>query len=443
MMPTDRHSESIKLPETYAVDTTFLLAANSALFPTEPSGLQDQDHVRAFETLVTYLANGKSFHYVRPGTSQVDRTFPVYDLLASFPERAKTVGLTPEGLDEVWEAAAEDFSKYVIYSGGEDVLAWVRFQFDDERLIQVFFDGGEDQQVERLIKASTVLKRVPKFSELQSKWVKAGAETIIPYGRHPLMSIDAFEKFTDYVLAYAFFGFAKGQFYPLQLVNEQRHCVHWLRKIAGEMLERRLSGGDGSAPGPSAIELTDSPKSGLCFNWGSVVLKLANHDEKLKSVNQLREVVQVLERETTQDALAAILAAGHQKTREAAALEHRKACEDFATSTLLKTGWEPTPVDQKTYGSRAKAITGLLAGILGAAVPTPSGADPAVNFLGSVLLAGASQLIFQGEPHWYSRADFRTKRRFFRERLFKTFSDEPIATAVDEFLKEYSTKPRE
>ncbi len=440
----DIRAADIVLPEIYAVDTTFLLAANSALFPTQQLGLRDKDHDTAFKTFITYITNGRSFHYVRPGVSQAIRTFPILELLTSSPARAKTVGLTPEGDEETWEEAARDFMTYVEFSGGADVVEWVRFQFDDDDVVQVFFDGGEDKQVARLLKAHEVLQASPALAQLRNLWAAAGALSMAPKGRHADCARRAFGTFADYSLAYAFFGFAKGQFYPLQLVEQQRHCVHWLREIAMDKLALRLSSTSQSPPSTSDIEQRDPPESGLCLGWGSIVLELAKRDERLRSAGQLGDVLAVLRRETTSEALSAILAAGDRKTSETAEAARRAACEDFVTGALLKTSWDPAPANEKAYRNRAKAMARVLGGIVGA-IPAAAAAGPMGalgGFLGGILLSGARQLDLVVESRWYTRADFRMTRRFFRERLFKQFSRSAIGPAVDAFAAERKQESR-
>ena len=113
-----------------------------------------------------------------------------------------------------------------------------------------------------------------------------------------------------------FFGFAKGQIYPMQLADEFRHCVHWLREIALQKLQIRLS--NSSEDDSIAMHnRADSPDTGLCFDWGKILVHYAKQDPSRFGA-QVGGMVDIIRRETKPEVLATILDAGTGKSKDEA-----------------------------------------------------------------------------------------------------------------------------
>ena len=293
--------------------------------------------------------------------------FPILNLLKDSQERAKTLLLTTEGTEENYRWAVEDFIDHIKFSQGRDVLDWVRFQFDDDDNVKVFFDSGEDIQAGKLVTAYNKLRTSERFKELFSLWKCTGGDQIELRGKHRYVATNNFSTIEEYSIAYAFFGFAKAQFYFLQLEDEQRQCLHWLRKVAYEKLAKKLRGSGGKLLAEGEQNRADPPATGICFDWGSILVELLKKDERLLSGAQLNEMVNIIRERTTIEILGSLLNAGSGKTGHDAekAIEHE--CWDFVIDTLLATEWEPKPIDGKQYTIRAKAVANLFAGIIAAA----------------------------------------------------------------------------
>lgn len=407
--------------EAYAVDTTQLLCANSALFPTKRSNLRDRECDGAFADFVTYLTNGCEFGYVRPAVTQPVQRFPILDLLASASGRPKNVYLTPDGEQATWNSAAVDFAQY-LPTRGPDVAHWTRFQFDDLELIRVFFDGGPIGQLDKLAKSIEVLQRLPNFVEIQGLWKASGGHQVVLRGLH-LKNMGAITNDpTQYALAYAFFGFAKGHFYPLQMSDRPRHCMHWLRRDAFRFLTRRLAGSNATVE--YSQEIRDPEHLGLCFRWGNILLEIAKTDERLRSINQLLNVIGILRTETTKDVLRGLTS---EVSRKGASVG-KAACEDFVLQTLARADWRPAA--RESHYSRAKRIERAVKIATGSLLPLwgPWGVLAAMSIL------GAAEFKFIVDSKWYEAADFQMYHTFFRERLFERYKRDEIGASVDAFV---------
>ena len=122
---------------------------------------------------------------------------------------ARTVPQTPSGTDEVYGAAVEDFYDYLKFSKGLDVANWVRFQFDDDDLVRVFFDCGEDEQVLHLSVAHGFLEASNRYHELRALWEATGIDSVEFPREHNRAALAHFSGTLEYTFAYAFFWIRK------------------------------------------------------------------------------------------------------------------------------------------------------------------------------------------------------------------------------------------
>lgn len=419
--------EDAALPELYAVDTTFLISANSALFPTNRNGLRDKDSDKAFQALLTYLCNGKRFSYVRPGTDAITK-FPILKLVEETGAKAKTLQLTPQGTQENYLKVTEDFVEFLTKGFTFDVAKWVKFQFDDDDLEQIFFDGGEKKQIDRMLEARIYLKRSSAYREILDKWRQTGIEDLSFPSKHQLVATSEFDSKAEYALTYGFFGFAKGLFYPLQLDDELRNCVHWLREYPLKRAAQRAAASSESV----TRGLTDPLSAGLIFDWRKILLALSQQSENLADFRaQLPGFVEVLKRETNVEELVGILCSGRgEPDLQKAEQRRRKAAEDFVFRALMKTSWHPKLVDIKGYQLRAKAIataTAIAVGVVYGLIPGIIGAG--------VVLTGVNHLNLMVESRWYARAQLRATKRFSREKLWSCFDGSAIVPTIDGFIR--------
>src|ERR1700693_29642 len=239
------------LPGACAVDTTVLLCGSSVLLPTEASGRRERpiEREKALRTVLTYYCNNRPIHYIRPKASEIYQGFPLLDLLippsdedvssriSSFAPSLQPRTLPPspssapraipalsqvrmdefsaEGDGCAWAGAAADFAKCV---SDPDliphIIEWTLFQLDDDILASVFFEGGQARQIERLVHARTHLLAAPSYAQLRTRWHDTGiGKTLALPADHATVMKASFKDAIEYSLVYAFFGFAKGQFY--------------------------------------------------------------------------------------------------------------------------------------------------------------------------------------------------------------------------------------
>lgn len=424
----------------HIVDTTLLLSANSALYQKHSSHLYDKDSEKAFKDLITLITSGKKFDYIRPEFSKVKCPFPMYELILSSEEPLNTIGLKPEGDNQAWSEAARDFEVYINTHNSIDIFNWVRFQFHDYDLVQVFYDGGEDAQINRLLRAYEVLKDNTTFKKLKKLWKNTGSLLSIPEGRHQEVAQVNFKDFYDFSLAYAFFGFAKGQFYPIRLGLDcnQPNCQHWLRRIASDMLFTRR--------GTDALSDDEkrSAKPKLYFDWGSVLFEIIKRDDKFKSLQWLQPTVQKLRDESQNKNIEKFMdeivdeianTKKNKKKRKNIVEEVR----EFAMKSLLKTEYEPLLINEKNFNERKQKFTRIATAAIGASIGYLSEGLSGGLFggFGGIVLSKLTNLPYLLPRNWYYELDKQLVRRFTRENLYRCYDTKDIDPAVREIVNKY------
>jgi hypothetical protein len=115
----------------------------------------------------------------------------------------------------------------LLTKGWRTVLAWLRFQFDDPVLANIFLDGGSTHaDLERMIPSIEPLKALRTTEGLR--------DLVAPRGFRPLPA--SLQDPAVLGLAYAFYAFVKGKLYAFDLPTGAEHHAHWLRKTANDSI---------------------------------------------------------------------------------------------------------------------------------------------------------------------------------------------------------------
>lgn len=400
------HNDQAESPKLYAVDTTFLICADSAL---HPPGKQDKDCDKAFQTLLTYLCNGRQFKYMRPGTDAITE-FSILQLVV--PDRRSEqniIKLNLKGSADNYKYVAADFITYLKGDSIQDVAKWVAFQFDDDNLVKIFFDSGTDKQKEEMETARRYLRDSSAYREIESLWSCKGIGSLPLRGEHSSLAAKAFKNNKDeYTLTYAFFAFAKGLLYPLEVLDEWRNCVHWLREYPLEMAQRRLR----DSTGPGIQNQVDASPSGLVFLWGRVLLWLGqNCKNPEKFRDNLPETVKKLKDQTRGAKLADILSLELGKSdRNKAQRNRKRRTEKFVLGALKETPCAAQLVDIEKHPDWARMMGDCLIG-----------------------RTGEELLSLYVKPEWYDSDWILIKKPFRRERLLPCTDGTTMTPPVGEF----------
>mgnify|MGYP001289129058 CR=1 FL=1 len=413
-----------RAPTTVSVDTTLVLSADSALFPAGAAELQDRDCNDALASLLVYLCNGRKIAYVRPGLADVRETVPLLKVVAGDAVKPDTLPLNPTfDSDRLYEAAG-DFASYMGESEGHDVLSWVRFQFAEDKYARIFFDGSgisaADAQGARLQAAFRALERADRLKLAERKWRESGGSEVSLPGQHAEAARQIGINHSSYSLAYAFFGFAKGQTYALQLPDEIRSCEHWLRAIAGSRMRKRLQespDGSGFDPVPDSV----------CFNWGYYLPAFFRNCTEFRTPDGLASVVARARKETTADAIAGILAEGRGRSGAGYASAITAASNQFASTVLVSAGWTPPLRDPEKFWARQSAVVGGAIGVGAVVAQAALGGPPAIAVgCGAIVATAWARYVYATKPGWYQRVELQL-RRFTKASLRPDFDVDQIA----------------
>lgn len=417
-------TEDATLPPLRAVDTTFLLCANSALIAT-PSGFRDDEARAAFAELFTHICNGKRVNFVRPG-GHARTTADIMSLVPSRSDRKQE--LSDRGNDELYAGAAKYFLAVLRDNGGaRRVARWVRFQFDDPVMERIFFEVGETDQQGKLLEALHHLRRLGgEYQSLLTTWKPHASDIRLPDDFHRrARSAKEFGSDQEYTLSYAFFGFAKGLFYPLQLsaAVEQRHFTHWLRRLAQE----KAASDEEREGGRRAIEKVDPPIEGTVFRWGDILLQWGEgmNDPRAFVRDELPIVVTKAAKVTTRERLASILA-----PRDRA--ERRRVARAFVQEVLEGTSGR----------AELKQIDKILAGVEVAApvVGYTLGEWAGAAAGGLIARTGARLMSFSASHDWFAGAKRLASRfKFSQAWIWFPKSEQAVARIIDDFLDRHST----
>lgn len=397
------------------LDTTFVLAADSHLGPT-PNGLRDESHAQAFQDLVTLLCNGIPINLVRPGTVPKARTPLLHvcappEMAAAQPPETKrasaqlrTVHLSTTGKEDLYPELAIMFLNDLLDSPQQQqrVADWVRFQFDDPILVDVFWDGG-DKQARLLADVSHHLKRRNEYGVVLDKWRQVTGGVLFHRQHDNAASQAPFLSHADYTLAYAFFGFTKGRVYPLQIISDKVFVLpHWLRLKAIPEQDRDLS-----------RVLTEIPRE--LFPWGVIVGCIAQDllGPGQPDPDRLSKVLKGLRERTIKDRPFEELR--NQKDQRL----RRSHLEDFALRALQSVDWRPERIATASEVWLKKFVA-MLIGFVG---------DD-----GDELTAAGFDLAFNNR--WFEQCDFAFQRRFFRASLSRYYNYQAVELAVRAWISQ-------
>jgi hypothetical protein len=407
------------LPPLRAVDTTFLLCANSALIPT-PNGHRDEAAGPAFTDLLTHLCNDKRVNFVRPG-GHASAAVEIMRLVPTKDDSKQK--LDDRGTAELYARAATYFLSFLRDDGeASRVSKWVRYQFDDPVLERIFFEVGETDQQDKLLEALHHLRGLGRdYQSLLAAWTPQAVDIRLPEDFHRrARGREGFDSDGEYTLGYAFFGFAKGLFYPLQLAREpeQRHFTHWMRDRA-----QKKASADGAPKGaPLILQRIDQPADSCVFRWGEILLQWGSRmtDPRAFVRGELPDVVEKAAKATKVGRLSRILAPRDRTER------HRLARE------LVHEVFEGT-----SGRSALKDIDKILATVetgavsIGYAVAGKEGAEAGAL----VAFTGARLLSLNTSGDWFAGTKRLANRfQFSQAWLWFPKSEEVVERTIKDFL---------
>lgn len=221
-----------------ALDSTKLLSADSYLAtllgtslpgaPRDPGGRQD-----LVESLAVYLDGRPVFHPL-PKQEVQDPTplLEMWNRRRDQPLFLRAIDVDPA---PVAKTLASDFRRLVV-TRGKEVAAWVRFQFHDDQMARIYWQGGNtpddllvaldcivDLRVDSDGRAFREELNSEKLAIPRTHLAHLSASELRPLKRDPML----------FALSYAFHAFRKGYLYARRLSDAGvAYWSHWLREGA-------------------------------------------------------------------------------------------------------------------------------------------------------------------------------------------------------------------
>jgi hypothetical protein len=202
------------------VDSTLLLAADSR-FLRAHSGDRDPEANDAFILVADRYTSGCELSYPIPKQGAPKPT-PILGLWLDDGAKRPVLGeWTALGMDEQLPSLRDLFTSLLSHRG-DDVAAWLRYQFGDAVLIEVFLGGGNPyEKLEAMLPYVQTWRRDTAFTQFSGSALP-GFATRPPALRDPVL----------FAVAFAFWAFVKGRLYGHEPPPGSEYHTHWLRTTA-------------------------------------------------------------------------------------------------------------------------------------------------------------------------------------------------------------------